>query len=417
MSLDRYVQRRFDLSGTFAVKDVFPYCTPLDDLGVARPGCDASHSLSFAHYDYLGLFNDPRIRNAAKDAIDQCGVGAGASRLVGGELSLHRKLERRLANLIGTDDALTMVSGYGTSVSLLGHLLAKDDLILVDESCHNSVMVGSQSSRATTLKYHHNDLDHLDELLAAYRGSMRRALIVVEGLYSMDGDIPDLPRLIEIGRRHDAWVAIDEAHSIGVLGKTGAGLTEHFGIPACEVDMIVGTLSKAFVSCGGFIAAKQGVIDWLRCTLPGFVYSVGLPPASAAAARTAIEILLAEPDRLVRLKERSEYFLAGAKARGLNTGRAVGAAVIPILFSSTEEALVAANGALRQGYFVPPIVQISVPKEFPRLRFFLTAAHEFSQIDGVLDALPAPAEVPVDHAVADLAVRSARLAQQQQAVV
>lgn len=387
MDLDHYVHRRFVLSGTSSVRDIYPYITPIDGLGVARPGAAPSTSLSFAHYDYLGLFNDPRVRQAAKDAVDEFGVGAGASRLVGGELSVHRQLERELATLVGTDDALAMVSGYGTNISLLGHLLGKDDLMLVDESSHNSIMVGMQTSRAAVLKFEHNKLAHLDELLQHHRHEHSRALVVVEGLYSMDGDIPDLPRLIEICRRHNAWLAIDEAHSIGVLGKTGAGITEHFGIKASEVDLIIGTLSKAFVSCGGFIAAKQGIIDWLRCTLPGFVYSVGLSPPGCAAAQTAVQILKAEPERLGRLKARSEYFLAGARKRGLNTGKAVGAAVIPVLYSSTPEALAAANLALERGYFVPPIVQIAVPKEAPRLRFFVTGGHQEADIDGVLDAL------------------------------
>ena len=180
---------------------------------------------------------------------------------------------------------------------------------------------------------------------------------------------------------------IDEAHSIGVLGRTGRGIAEHFGIPISEIDLIVGTLSKAFVTCGGFIGGRAGVIEWLRCTLPGFVYSVGLPPPNAAAARCALQILQVEPERLRRLHDNSQYFLRGARARGLNVGTAVGAAVVPIMFSQSAIAIQAGNAALRAGYFVPPIVQIAVPKDLPRLRVFGTAGHDHLQIDGVLDAL------------------------------
>ena len=384
-SLEQYARRRFVLSGTAVVKDHFPYCRAIEQLGIGSPASSAI--VSFAHYDYLGLASDPRITAAAKQAIDEVGVGTGASRLVGGERAAHRELERAFANFIGVDDTLALVSGYGTNVTLVSHLLTKDDLILVDNSAHNSIMVGTQLSRAETITFRHNDLDHLNALLKLHRGRYSRVLVVVEGLYSMDGDIPDLPSLISLVRGHGAWLMIDEAHSIGVLGRTGRGVCEHFGIPASEIDLIVGTLSKAFVTCGGFIGGRRGVIDWLRFTLPGFVYSVGLPPPSVAAACCALDILKDEPERRQRLHDNSTYFVRGARRRGLNVGTAVGAAVIPVLFDETPIAIAAGNAALQAGFFVPPIVQIAVPKDLPRLRFFVTAGHDTSQIDGVLDAL------------------------------
>jgi 8-amino-7-oxononanoate synthase len=385
-SLEQYARRRFVLSGTSVVKDHYPYCQSMESLGVGAPE-SGSPAVSFAHYDYLALASDRRIKQAAKKAVDDLGVGAGASRLVGGERASHRSLEREFAEFIGANDALALVSGYGTNVTLVSHLLTKGDLIIVDETSHNSIMVGTQLSRAETLTFRHNDLDHLAALLKTHRGQYSRVLVVVEGLYSMDGDVPNLPALIPLCRDHGAWLIVDEAHSIGVLGPTGRGITEYFDIPASEIDLIVGTLSKAFVTCGGFIAGRQGVIDWLRFTLPGFVYSVGLPPPSVAGARCALEILRAEPHRLRRLHDNSTYFLEGARSRGLNVGTAIGAAVIPILFSETHVAIEAANAGLMAGFFVPPIVQIAVPKDLPRLRFFLTAGHDRDQIDGVLNAL------------------------------
>lgn len=404
-SLSEYARRRFVLSGTLGVKSHFPYCRPMQELGVARPGL-GSGCVSFAHYDYLGLAFDQRVLAAAAESIGLEGIGAGASRLVGGELASHRALERELSSFLEVEDTLCLVSGYGTNVALVGHLLAKDDLILVDEASHNSIMVGTQLSRARAVPFRHNDTQHLAELLGQLRHRHTRALVVVEGLYSMDGDIPDLPRLLSLCRQHDAWLMIDEAHSIGVLGEHGRGITEHYGIAASEVDLIVGTLSKAFVSVGGFVAARAGVIDWLRSTMPGFVYSVGLPPPSAAAARTALSILRAEPERLCRLVENSVYFVHGARRRGLDVGDASGAAVIPLLFGDTQTAMAAANAALEAGYFVPPIVQIAVPRDRPRLRFFITAGHSREQMDGVLDALrPFAAEPegdrrPLDEATA-----------------
>jgi 8-amino-7-oxononanoate synthase len=379
------------LSGTSAVKDEFPYCQPLAQVST---GARTQNLIaSFAHYDYLGISSDPRIRAAAVGAIESIGVGAHASRLVGGERSIHRALEHDLAEFLGVEDALSLVSGYGTNVAVVGHLLTAGDLILIDEASHNSILVGGELSRARTIRFRHNDVDHLRSLLNQHRSAFRHALVVVEGLYSMDGDIPDLPAVLELCRSFDAWLMVDEAHSIGVLGKKGRGVSEHFGIPATEIDLIVGTLSKSFLTCGGFVAARRSVIEWLRFTLPGFVYSVGLPPSSAAVTRAAIEIMRSEPERRARLIGNSQYFLSEARARGLDAGKAAGAAIVPILFKDTPTALAAGMAALRAGYFVPPIVQIGVPKNAPRLRFFLTAEHRRSDIDGVLDAI-----APVAHA-------------------
>lgn len=363
----------------------FPYCVPVDDLGVARSG--DGPVCSFAHYDYLNLRSDPRIANAAKAAIDTFGMGAGASRLVGGELSIHRAFEAELARFIGVDDALSLVSGYGTNVALVGHLMTKDDLILVDAAAHNSIMVGTQLSRARSMTFRHNDLEHLSTLLAQNRSSYSRVLVVIEGLYSMDGDIPDLPKILDLCRRHTAWLMVDEAHSIGVLGDTGRGLSEHFGIDAPEIDLIVGTLSKAFGTCGGFIAGKRRVIEWLRFTLPSFVYSVGLQPPGVAAAMAALRILREEPERLTFMRANSTQLITTARQLGFDCGTAVGTAVIPIMFRSIEDALRAASALLDAGFFVPPIVQIAVPKDAPRIRFFVTARHQPQQIDTALNVL------------------------------
>lgn len=386
VSFADYARRRFALAGSdFSAS--FPYCSPIEGLNIRRHGQGGEGVVSFAHYDYLGLATDRRIADAVHQAVDSLGFGAGASRLVGGELTVHRELERDLSAFLGVDDTLALVSGYCANLSLVGHVLSKNDLIIYDEACHNSIIAGTQASRAEVCAFRHNDTDHLRALLASRRSDFRRVLVIVEGLYSMDGDIPDLPALIDLCRSHRAWLMVDEAHSIGVLGDHGRGICEHFGVSPSEVDLIVGTLSKALVGCGGFISAKQDVIDWLRFTLPGFVYSVGMAPPVIASARQALAILREEPFRLRRLRESTAYFLAGATARGFNTGNAIGAAIVPIMYADTGAALDAAQAALAAGFFVPPIVHIAVPKEAPRLRCFLTAAHTHGQIDGLLDAL------------------------------
>jgi 8-amino-7-oxononanoate synthase len=379
-----YAKRRMQLAGIPEVVGEHLYLKPLDLLK-AQFETEGRQFTSFANYDYLGLAEDRRVKRAACDTIMSIGIGAGASRLVGGERSVHSEMERALAAFVGTEDAVSLVSGYGTNVSVLGHLLTKHDLILTDELCHNSIIIGTEVSRATARKFAHNDLDALEALLKECRNEFDRVLIVVEGLYSMDGDIADLPRLIEIRDRYNAWLMVDEAHSIGVLGATGRGLTQHFGIDPGQVDLIIGTLSKAFATCGGFICGRKPVINWMRYTLPAFVYSVGISPVIAAAVHKAIEIASSEPWRVAAMQANSQLFLAEAKARGFDTGPAIGAGVVPILFS-IQECMDVAMELFRRGFYVPPIPG-AVAMNKPRLRFFLSAAHERKEILGAIDAL------------------------------
>lgn len=386
--LEEYARRRLKLAGFSVIGYDHPYFAPLDRLrSDFRSRGDTL--VSFANYDYLGLSDDPRIHSAATAAIAEFGVGVGGSRLVGGERSYHRSLETDLAAFIGVEDTIAMVSGYGTNLSLVGHLLTKGDMILVDELAHNSIVMGSRLSRATIVEFPHNDMARLEEILKEKRSHFRRVLIVIEGLYSMDGDVPDLPKFLELRDRYNAWLMIDEAHSIGVLGKTGRGVTEHFGLDMSNVDLVVGTMSKAFVSCGGFIGGKQVVIDWLRFTLPGFVYSVGLTPSIAATVREALDIISRETWRVTKLRENTVYFAEQARALGFNIGDAISEGIVPIIFDSSEKAMLAARALLRVGYYVPPIVQIGVPKNKPRLRFFFNASHTKAEIDGVIEALVA----------------------------
>ncbi|HVB88895.1 MAG TPA: aminotransferase class I/II-fold pyridoxal phosphate-dependent enzyme, partial [Beijerinckiaceae bacterium] len=233
-----YAQRRLRLAGYSILGFDNPYFVPLDRLQ-SELAARGDTFTSFANYDYLGLSGDSRIRNAARAAVSQFGTGVGGSRLVGGERSIHRALEYDLAAFLGVEDTLTLVSGYGTNVSLVGHVLTRGDLILVDSLAHNSIMAGSKLSRATVLPFAHNDLGELESLLARRRDQFRRVLIVTEGLYSMDGDVPDLPRLLELKRRFNTWIMVDEAHSIGVLGRTGRGISEYFGIDPNDIDLVV----------------------------------------------------------------------------------------------------------------------------------------------------------------------------------
>jgi 7-keto-8-aminopelargonate synthetase-like enzyme len=397
-SLDEYIWRRMRIAGgtllrhgsleenVAALKEV--YFQPLDTLQAAVRA-RAGHFVSFANYDYLGLGADDRVRQAAANAALAFGVGAEASRLVGGSRSVHDLLEREIADFLGVEDTVTLVSGWMTNASLLGYLLTRSDLIVIDELAHNSIVVGADVSHAKVLSFDHGNLDALDALLAEHRPRAKRALIVVEGLYSMDGDMPDLRRVLDLKYRHDAWLMLDEAHSIGVLGATGRGITEHFGIDPCEIDFIIGTLSKTFAASGGFIAGRKSVIEWLRFTLPACMFSVGLSPVIAAAVREGLSVMRREPWRTARVQENSRFFLDEARARDLNVGDAVGAGVVSIQFPSYDICMLAAEKLLEAGYYAPPIPIMAVPKNKPRIRFFISTTHTREDIAGVLDVLAA----------------------------
>ena len=327
------------------------------------------------------------MRAAAHEAVDTLGVGALASRLVGGERAGHQIFEQKLADFLGVESTLTLVSGYLTNLTVITHLMSGRDAIFLDGLSHNSVATGARNSDAETVVFRHNDLDHLDHLLTEKRENYRNVMIIAESLYSMDGDTVDLERLVRIKEKHQAWLLIDEAHSLGVLGAEGRGICEYTGVDPDRIDLMIGTLSKTLASCGGFVAGRRGLIEWMRYTLPGFVYSVGLSPVIVAAASTALELMQTERWRIDRLAHNAEFFRATAQAAGLDTGPAIGRAVVPVMFSTPRETMAASQHLLENGVYVPPIVQIGVPKDQPRLRFFISASHTEEDIRNVVDLL------------------------------
>jgi 8-amino-7-oxononanoate synthase len=345
--------------------------------------------VNFSSYDYLGFNGDPRINDAAKSAIDRFGTTVAAARLGAGERQFHRDLEKALADLHGVEDAIAFVSGHATNVTTIGRLFGPDDLIVADVLVHNSVVEGAKLSGAKRLLTPHNDLDAVERALRLNRARHRRALIAVEGLYSMDGDVPDLGRLIEIKRRYNAILMVDEAHSIGVLGRTGRGIAQEQGIDPREVELWMGTLSKSFAACGGYIAGDVALVELLKTSAPGFVYSVGLSPPLAASAGLAVRLLSSETERVARLRANGSRFLKKAKEAGLDTGRSIGASVVPVIVGESPRAVMLSNRLFVRGINVAPIIFPGVAERQARLRFFLTARHKEHQID---DAVAAVAE-------------------------
>jgi 8-amino-7-oxononanoate synthase len=382
------LKRTFETTDESSASDLFYQTFEGTNGSRARLAGSDTELINFCSYDYIGMSCDPEVQRAAQDAIATYGTSVSASRLVSGQRSLHRDLERTLADWLGAEDAITFVSGFATNADTIGHLMGPEDLIVYDALVHASIRQGIRLSGATARPFRHGDLDALEKILKRGRGTARQILIVVEGVYSMDGDIPDLPRLVELKRRYGTLLMVDEAHSMGVIGETGRGISEHWGVAAGEVDLWMGTLSKAFASCGGYIAGSRDLVTYLRHTAPGFVYSVGLSPAHAAAALTALRLLARQPERVQLVRSRSQLFHDLALERGLDTGNANrDAAVIPLMTGEPKVAAYMSRYMLGRGILALPIGFPAVPRNRTRLRFFVSSRHSEDDIRAAIEAM------------------------------
>ena len=341
---------------------------------------DGRKLINFASYDYLGLNRHAEVLARARDTIDTFGISASASRLVAGERPVHVALEEKIASFYGVDAAVCFVSGYLTNVAAISCLMGPKDLVVHDEFIHNSALAGIKLSGATRRLFKHNDVADLEHVLRTVAGDYRRIMVIVEGIYSMDGDVADLPALLKLRAEYGFWLMVDEAHSLGVLGKTGRGLAEHFGVDPREIDIWMGTLSKTTSSCGGYIAGSEALVEVLKASAGGFVYSVGLAPVLAAAATTSLEVLEREPTRTAALRRNGALFLKLAKEAGLDTGLSSGFSVVPVLVGDSLRAVQLSNDLLAEGVNALPIIHPAVPEGLARLRFFITSDHTEEQI-------------------------------------
>jgi 8-amino-7-oxononanoate synthase len=382
-----YVQlrQRLDLLDTPGLGN--PYFGVHQGITNDRTWIDGRELINWASYNYVGTSGDPAVSRAAKAAIDRYGTSVSASRLASGEKTIHGELEEAIARFLGTEAAVTFVGGHSTNETVIGHMAGPGDLLLHDSLAHNSIIQGAILSGARRRPFTHNDWRTADRLLEQFRHEYRRVLMVIEGAYSMDGDVPDLPRFIDVKKRHKTLLMIDEAHSIGVLGTHGRGIGEHFQVNPKDVDLWMGTMSKSLGSCGGYIAGSKALVEYLKYTAPGFVFSVGLPPANAAAALASIRILENEPQRVARLHENARLFLALAKERGMNTGQSEGTAVVPVIVGSSMLALRLSRAMFARGVNVQPILHPAVEESAARLRFFVTSLHNEEQIRYTIEVL------------------------------
>ena len=345
--------------------------------------------ISFTSFDYLGLAGHPDVARAAKDAIDRFGTSGSASRMVGGNTTLLDELDRELAAFLGAERATVFPCGYGTNASLFAHLFGAEDLILYDELAHNSIVRGAAASAAGKRSFRHNDPDQLAGLLRDLRGRYRHVVVALEGVYSMDGDYPDLPRFLELKREYDAFLYVDEAHSLGTMGPEGRGICDFFGVDPAEGDLWMGTISKALGSGGGYLAGSRRLIDYLGYTTPAFVFSTACSPPNTAAALEAVRVIRREPWRVTRLRERSELFLKLAIDAGLDTGESGDTPVIPIILGSSQRAMLVSQRLLERGINARPILYPAVRESAARVRFFLTCEHTEDQIVQAVEELAA----------------------------
>ena len=357
--------------------------SPLTD----RSLMDGQWTLNFGSYNYVGMSGRKETIEAAKAAMDKYGTSASGSRLLAGEKQLHRELEAAIAKWKHAESALVLVGGHSTNVTIVGNFCGKNDLILYDAIDHNSIMEGLRLSDAESLPFPHNDIHSLEALLRMNRSDYEKVLIVVEGVYSMDGDISPIPEYVRLKKEYGCFLMVDEAHSACVIGETGGGVDEYFGLQPDDIDIKMGTLSKGLGTCGGYLAGKESLINYLRYNLPGFVFSVGISPPLAAATLRAIQLLHEDPSIMASLRRNIACFAEEAQARGFDIGLAGKTAIIPVLIGKDEDAFLLSNMMRKKGVFVPPAVYPAVPRDKARLRFCVTSCHQPDQIREALDKL------------------------------
>ncbi len=369
-----------------------PYFIAHDSPLTDKSLMDGKWVLNFGSYNYVGMSGRKEVEEAAIDAIRKYGTSASGSRLLAGEKHLYQELEKEIADWKHAEAALVLVGGHSTNVTFTGHFAHPGDLILYDALIHNSVAEGCRLSHATARPFPHNDFEALEHILEKRRDKFSKVLICCEGVYSMDGDIAPIPEFVRIKKKFGCFLMVDEAHSTCVIGETGGGVDEYFGLAPDDIDIKMGTLSKGLGACGGYLAGSADLIEYLRYTLPGFVFSCGISPALAAAVLCSVRLMRKDPSVMSDLRRNIRCFADECRKRKLDIGRAGRTAILPILVGPDKDAWALSNYLRRKGVFVPPAVYPAVPRDQARLRFCVTSVHKPEQITEALDQLEKAAE-------------------------
>jgi glycine C-acetyltransferase len=365
--------------------DFYYYNQPVEEIrGGARVLVNGREMGMYASYSYLGLIGHPRINAAAKAAVDKFGTGTHGVRTLAGSLSIHTELEETIASFKHAEAALTYSSGYATNLSVISTLMGRGDYVLSDKLNHASIVDGCLMSGAEFRRFRHNDMADLEHRLQQVPQGVS-SLVVVDAVFSMDGDVIDFPPLVELCKKYNAWLMVDEAHSVGVLGKTGRGIEEHFNMDGA-VDIKMGTLSKTIPSVGGYVAGKKELIQYLRHASRAYIFSAAVPPAQAAAANEAFKVILDEPWRIEKLQKNANQFINGLKGAGFDTMLTT-TAIVPVLCETDERAFALTRACQHHDLFVLPVVSPAVPEGLSRLRATVLASHEPQEIDYALDVI------------------------------
>jgi len=365
--------------------DLYFYNQPVEEiLGGSKVIVNGRVMGMYASYSYLGLVGHPRINEAAKKAIDKFGTGTHGVRTLAGTLTVHRELEETIAYFKHTEAAITYTSGYNTNLTVISTLLGRGDIVLSDKLNHASIVDGCLMSGAEFRRFKHNDMEDLERRLQAIPDNVT-CMVVADAVFSMDGDIINLPKVVELCRKYNAYLMIDEAHSIGVLGKTGRGIEEHFNMIG-SIDIKMGTLSKTIPSVGGYVAGNRDLIDFLRHASRSYIFSAALPPAQAAAASESFKVILDEPWRISKLRQNSDLFINGLKSLGFDT-MLTETAIVPVFCGSDERAFALTRSAQKQDVFVLPVVSPAVPEGLARIRGTVLASHEEDEIKRAMEII------------------------------
>ncbi len=375
---------KYDLPQKAMAAGIYPYFRKIESDQDTEVVIDGKKVLMFGSNAYLGLTNHPKVKEAAVEAINKYGTGCAGSRFLNGTLDLHLELEKRLAEFVGKEDAIIYSTGFQVNLGVVSCITGREDYIIWDELDHASIIEGHRLSFSNKLKYKHNDMDSLEKQLQKCEPDKVK-LIVVDGVFSMEGDVAKLPEIVALAKKYNASVMVDEAHGIGVLGKQGRGTCEHFGVTN-DVDLIMGTFSKSFASIGGFIAADKEIINYLRHHSRSYIFSASNTPAATAAANAALDIMLSEPERIEHLWDLTNYALEGFRNLGCEIGH-TSTPIIPLFIRDNDLTFLIVKELFEKGIFVNPVVSPAVAPQDTLIRFSLMATHTKEQLDIALEAI------------------------------
>ena len=375
--------RNYTLARMAQAADLYPYFIPIENSEGTEAIINGRRVLMFGSNNYLGLTMDPRVRQAAIDAINEFGPSCTGSRFANGTLELHLELDRRLASFVGKESALVFSTGYQVNLGVISSLVNRGDIVITDKEDHASIVDGCMLSRGEMRRFNHNDMEHLERVLNGLDPDTNK-LLIVDGLYSVGGDLAPLPEIIKLCKEHGVRIMVDDAHGIGVIGK-GRGTAAHFGVTD-EIDLIMGTFSKSFASLGGFIAGDDDVVHYIQHHARSLMFSAAIPAANAASALAALEIMENEPERVDQLTKIGERWRTGLKEMGFKTGNSV-SPIVPIHIGDLEPVLFAWKKTYEAGVYTNCFVPPSVPEGQCLLRSSVIATHTEEQIDRALEIM------------------------------